>query len=469
MAIYDYPAGGFAVNTKPLRADTLEQALLALSPEPLASDDPRYVDLAKGRGSKPLDRLRIILQAAARDEEQFAKIVFTGHRGCGKTTELLRLEGQLTDQFTCVHLFVEQSLLNNYDYTLLFLWLVDELATYFENQLNRPLSKHAVGEVARWFATVLSQEDRRVLKEIGLETEAAGGTDHNWFGLRVKLMAYLKSMIRGSEESRRTITRTLQKYSSDLLEKVNLLLDEAHRTLAGQGDCPSRLLLVIDNLDRLPRRISEPLFFDNGDMLKSLRVRTIYTVPVAIAVAPRNIYTVFPAGYTLPMLKVQTSQNKGFRRGLESLRAIALRRLDEKLFQTSKPINYLCRKSGGSIRDLMRLLYNAAVSALARGNSRIGMPDAEDAVQQMRVDFERLFLDYLALARIHVHKTVLPSYRGVDHNEMEPNVRDTLRAFLENGAVFEYNGDGLWYDVHPVIQDIEEFRKAVAHVTTDGN
>lgn len=455
--------------TNPAKADTLEQALLALSPEPLASDDPRYVDLEKGRGSKPLDRLRIILQAAARDETQFAKVVFTGHRGCGKTTELLRLEGQLANQFTCVHLFVEQSLLNNYDYTLLFLWLVDELATFFEEQLKRPLSEHAVGEVARWFATVVSQEDRSVLKEIGLETEAAAGVDHNWFGLRVKLMAYLKSMIRGSEESRRTITRTLQKYSSDLLEKVNLLLDDAHRTLAEQSDRPSKLLLVIDNLDRLPRRISEPLFFDNGDMLKALRVHTVYTVPVAIAVAPRNIYTVFPTGYTLPMLKVRTAENQESRRGLDALRAIAFRRLDEKLFRTSKPVHYLCRKSGGSIRDLMRLLYNAAVSALARGSSQIGMPDAEDAAKQMRVDFERLLLDYLALARIHVHKTVLPSYRSVDHNEMEPNARDTLRAFLENGAVFEYNGDGLWYDVHPVIQDIEEFTKAVEHVKTDGN
>jgi hypothetical protein len=42
------------------------------------------------------------------------------------------------------------------------------------------------------------------------------------------------------------------------------------------------------------------------------------------------------------------------------------------------------------------------------------------------------------------------------------SARDFFSQLLFNGSVLEYNGDRNWYDVHPVIREIESFRKALS-------
>ena len=70
-------------------------------------------------------------------ENRFAQIAFTGHRGSGKSTELYRLEHDLNDRFFPLHLFIDDSLLRDCDYTDLMLWLVDALARQAQ-QLGDP-------------------------------------------------------------------------------------------------------------------------------------------------------------------------------------------------------------------------------------------------------------------------------------------------------------------------------------------
>ena len=45
--------------------------------------------------------------------------------------------------------------------------------------------------------------------------------------------------------------------------------------------------------------------------------------------------------------------------------------------------------------------------------------------------------------------------------------RQFFSQLLFNGAVLEYNGADSWYDVHPVIEDIDGFRKALSHAEAD--
>ena len=249
-------------------ARTLQEVAAVMDLRPLEPGDWRYADISKGRRSSALRHLRVRLEdsAAAGDALGFVKVALTGHRGCGKSTELLRVEHDLAAKFTPLHLYADEQVLGDYDYTYLFLWVVDQLVQHFETQLRLPLHEKLVADVVRWFAEVVTQEDETVRKEIGLTTEAEAGAKFNWFGLRFGLFAKLQSMIRGSHEKRVQIRQTLQRYSTDLVNKVNLLLDDAHDVLARIGR-PDQLLLVVDNLDRLTFDVSESLFFQNGDLL----------------------------------------------------------------------------------------------------------------------------------------------------------------------------------------------------------
>ncbi len=75
----------------PKRATRLEELAAQLIVEPLRPGDRRYVDLSAGRGSKELRRMALHLGDFSAEDNRFAHVAFTGHRGSGKSTELYRL------------------------------------------------------------------------------------------------------------------------------------------------------------------------------------------------------------------------------------------------------------------------------------------------------------------------------------------------------------------------------------------
>ncbi len=448
---------------------TLHEVAAVMDLRPLEPGDWRYVDISKGRRCRALPQLRVRLEdaAAAANALGSVKLALTGHRGCGKSTELLRLEHELRSLFTSLHLYADEQVLADYDYTYLFLWLVDQLVQHFENDLKLPLDQRLVADVVAWFGEVVTQQDETIRKEIGLTTGAEAGAGFNWFGLRFKLFARLQSMIRGSHEKRVQIRQTLQRYSTDLVSKVNLLLDDAHEVLA-RNNRPAELLIVVDNLDRLRFDVSEPLFFQNGDLLNQLRAHVIYTVPVSIALSPRNIRNVFPFTYTLPMVSVHDKKDHAQKTGLDALEAMIAKRVEVgEVFASQAVVRHLAKMSGGSVRDAMRLVAYAANSARADEKTKIDMPAAKEAIRDMRLDYERLLIPgqiyYPLLAKIHQTKRDW----FADLDKVSPDrlavYRDVFRDLLYSGTVLEYDGGDNWYDVHPVIQEIDAFREALEH------
>jgi hypothetical protein len=205
-------------------AQSLTEVAAQATLEPLPLGDPRYVDLSTGRDTKELRQLRLHLEDQRGRENRFAKVAFTGHRGSGKSTELLRLEHELAGRFFPLHLYVDEKLLRDLDYTDLLLWLVDSLTREFANA-DMPLDRGLVDDVAEWFAEV-AEEDVTTLKSgLTAEAEIEGSAKLGLFAASLKIIARLKSMVSGSLERRETIRRKLQHYGSDLIARVNGLLD----------------------------------------------------------------------------------------------------------------------------------------------------------------------------------------------------------------------------------------------------
>ena len=76
-------------------ARTVDEAYHACHPEiPLEAGDPRYVDLTEVRGSFNL--VEVFANRIKRTPSPtFHKQLITGHRGCGKSTELKQLKARL--------------------------------------------------------------------------------------------------------------------------------------------------------------------------------------------------------------------------------------------------------------------------------------------------------------------------------------------------------------------------------------
>ena len=405
--------------------------------------------------------LRQYVEEQSADERRYALAAFSGHRGCGKTTQLLRLEHDLAPRFTPIHVFADESLLQDpdLDYPDLMLWLVDQLVREFD-QRGHPLDERLVADVVEWFAA-RTEEDVSALRaeataQAQAETRGKVGLDV----ISLKLLARITSMVQGSVERRRTIRRELQRYSADLLSRVNQLLDGAARVLERDRKSPD-LLIVLDNLDRLDAEPAERLFIEKGDLLGKLDAHVICTAPVAMVLsAAANTGQVLAQRFTLPMVKVQQKSGQSYKRGIDALIAVIAARADlDKTFVDAKVPQYLARLSGGSVRDLMRLLSQAQSLARVDGKDRIDQASAREAVKRIRLDLERTLWPYRALARIHQSKS-LPEPEVADQQQLQ-QARAFYADLLIKGVVREYDGGECWYDVHPIMCDIPAFKDAL--------
>ena len=447
---------------KPFRpAQTLAEVARQATLEPLQLGDPRYVDLSAGQETRDLVLLRQYVEGQSADERRYALAAFSGHRGCGKTTQLLRLQRDLGPRFTSIHVYADETLLQDpdLDYPDLMLWLVDQLAREFD-RLGHRLDERLLKDVAEWFAARTEEDVTTLRAEATVEAEAETGAKAGLYLISLKLLARIKSMMQGSVERRQTMRRELQRYSADLLSRVNQLLDAAARVLERGGKSPD-LLIVQDNLDRLGAVPAERLFIEKGDLLGRLNAHAIYTAPVAMVLsAAANTGQVFEHSYTLPMVKVQQRNGRPYSKGIEALVALIAARADlGEVFADAKVPQYLARMSGGSVRDLIRLLSEAQSFARADGKDRIDQSSAKDAVQRVRLSLERTLWPYKALAGIHRSKS-LPEPEVADQQQLE-QARAFYADLLIKGVVLEYNGGECWYDVHPIMREIPALKDAL--------
>jgi signal recognition particle GTPase len=65
-----------------------------------------YLPLLEARNSEAIVQVEQILKQ--QKAEKFATILFTGHRGCGKSTELHRIEAKCKDDYLTVFLDVQE-------------------------------------------------------------------------------------------------------------------------------------------------------------------------------------------------------------------------------------------------------------------------------------------------------------------------------------------------------------------------
>jgi hypothetical protein len=138
--------------------------------EPLASDDQRYADwneLRHGIGHQDL----------ARDLERtnggYHHGCLCGHRGCGKSTELLRLKSWAdANGYLTVHTEVDSSLglidLKFSDLYLLAATSVEQAMKAF----GKPLPVALVKNVISWFADIVKEDTEFGKSEISIEAQA---------------------------------------------------------------------------------------------------------------------------------------------------------------------------------------------------------------------------------------------------------------------------------------------------------
>jgi hypothetical protein len=450
----------------PHPATTLQEAALRLRLGPLSEDSQDHVDLSGARGSNCLARLTAKLMECADNGETTCHLAFIGHRGSGKSTELLRLEKHLSHSFFPVHLFLDSSLEMDADYPEVILWMVEGVAGSLKRE-NVPFASSHMQAVEKWFCEIAKLETQSTTSTIELETEASAEVGFSFFGLGAKLLAKLKSAIKGSKEYREEVREQVKKSGDELITVVNSFLNAARSALTAAGK-PARLLIVQDNLDRLSREGALRVFRDGGETIQRLDAIFVWTPPVGSQLAPFQINRLFQTFY-MPMISVKRREGSKNQTAIREFTAVLAARMDlDLLFATAGLVKDLALLSGGSVRELIKLADRARLNARAEQRTQITKADLTAAAKEAAIALQNAFIPnnvyFPILAEISLHKKFEADLDGGFTAEKVDARREFFHRLISEEAVFAYNGDDSWLDVHPVFHVLRDFNEAIAKV-----
>jgi len=400
-----------------MKAQNIEQALNIFNPESPLRSEQELAEYFVERDNSPLSELAIFLQKT----NTVPKLLFTGHRGSGKSTELAKLTSLLLDDFFIVN-FSVQKVINLFDvkYVDVILSLSTEL---FRSALDSKikLAKSLVADIYNWF-------NKEVIKEVVVDTRGKAdiGASLNIF------VAKLESKL-GTESSTRTIVREkVEPRLSELLERVNLMIAEVERLTS------KKVLIIVEDLDKADLANARSIFCEHSMSLTQPRCQIIYTFPTALRHDNDfiNICQSFDEPYVLPNFKVMHRDGSPDEQGKEELIKIILRRTEPDLFNQDA-IEKLVELSGGLPRELITLCRRSCLIALRNNISQVDEETVAQAGNRQCNDYRVL----LTSSQLEILKKV--------HQTKKVENDDDHRALLHNLSILEYRNDDIWYDVNP--------------------
>ena len=268
--------------------------------QPLPAGDPAYVDCEEVRGDgNILEALGNEILYSDRNTCQ----LYAGHRGAGKSTELLRLQQFLDEKgFFVVYFPADEKDIDPEDvqYTDILLACTRNILAAFKDQTNSPA-------ILNWLKGRF--ED---LKDF-LQTEIF--LDELSIEAQVSQLAKITTKIRSEPNERRKIRDLINPHTTTLTQALNEFIQDVKKNLPSGYD---ELVLIADNLDRIvpviqgqDRSNHDQIFIDRNEQLKALDCHLVYTVPISLIYSDRSssLVDIYGTPQVLPMIMVQTPKN----------------------------------------------------------------------------------------------------------------------------------------------------------------
>jgi hypothetical protein len=408
-----------------------------------ADQGPLHEDLSAVQGADRIHQMEVRIRRSR--YEAYARELLTGHAGCGKSTELLRLADELRkpkpEQAYHVVYLDAYEYMNPSEVRLpqlivaLLLALAEE--PMFDLQANRPAMTLA--------------------KQIG---ELFGAAKKEIFKDLVANVPVLKSLLRIDVPLQRAFRERATAVTQRLIELARETVQEVtDRLPAGH----TGLVFVIDNLEKIPNlptetklSLHEALFHHELPLL-DLPAHLVLTYPISLNYGGIGLRQLFRNAQltTIPMVGVRERPDPshgGSRaddpRGLAALRRLIARRVDvAAVFDGEATLDEAIRMSGGCVRDLLRFVSDLPI----HGDPKFTVATVHQVVADYTNEYERLLQGKPYLRLLHdIERT------GAFPEQIEDEWK---RQLLLGLVVLEYD-TGTWYDIHPLVKRTRAFRLA---------
>jgi len=407
------------------------------------ADVLRYFDPKKPLTDHQLDdwfveragQARELLKISLTLQDELQKILFVGHRGSGKSTELNKLAEEIEDQYHVIS-FDTLNLTGrtNLEYEDLMLSISTQVmrSCIQEGLVERPLSEPLVRrweELRDWWHRVVA----------GLEFQPSPAEAEVKMQLNM-LLGQVELGARQSSIARDELKAQISRQMPELIRNLNWVISEAEEN-------GKRLLIIIEGLDKIDLDSAASIFRDHAPTITAPKATMIYTFPVALRHSDHanTIRLSFSGLHFLSNMATRQADGTENPQGVASLREVVLARMEPQLIE-SAALDLLVQANGGIPVWLVFLMRTAALYALARDTAavQITVADAHNAIKDLRRDI------LLSLTR---HDLDVLRARHADRQLT--NDADEQRL-LYNGSLIEYSNGELWCDAHPALWSILE-------------
>ncbi len=434
--------------------NNLDDAYNACNPdEPLfkGESDKRYIDLASVRNEETVNKLttRIV---RAQQVESFHKQLFTGHRGSGKSTELHCLKAQLENKkYFVVFLDVERLLdLTEITYQdILLIIAKGTIEKLEENKIN--LDDKYLHDLQKWFSEKVVNEVYSKDEQGSIGVEAGAGVK----SILIKLLAKATAEIKSASSRREEIRTKLERELSVFIAKLNDLLLAVQIKIKQEKYVG--LVVIVDGLEKMSYKVYEDgessystLFIHHAEQLNAPKTHIIYTVPLALAFNSNFGDNFSDSLFIIPMVKYD---RLGAGEGRDLLVQLIAKRMNLDLFSNINLLHKLIAMSGGSMRDLFRLIRLATeVDA-----EKIEEKEVNRAIQTLVKEYDRL-----------LKEEYIPLLKDVKENHrITADVDKKYEQLLYLRLVHEFENGKRWASLHPALMKIEWLQAKFADMTND--
>jgi hypothetical protein len=415
--------------------------------EALKPDDPRYVETTRARGSeKTLRRLArkfgLDLESGAFLPATARHVLFFGHIGSGKTTELRHYTKALDAPGRYLVVEVDVTLRldrNNLQYADVLMAMAAVLLEKLRDN-GVSLGPDALKRLEDWFdeRVLTSEEAKKFSAEIETGVEIRTGLPY-----LLDLFAKFTTAFKANATYKDSLRHVVRNAYTDFAVAFNALLRSAETALAKSGRA-RRILFMVDGTDKLRITDTKNLFIFDAEQLLAIDAHVLYTAPLHLKYEG-NLSGKIDSDLVLPMIKPVERDGILFAPGQEAMRGILLNRAAPSLFRSEAEIMRLIEHCGGHPRELLRLLRLCCEFV---DGDVIDEPTVDRAVKQLASDYRRFLepADYALLAMI-------------DADTVHAGNDERTRKLLYNLALLEYN-DASWRRSHPVVRTLEGYEQA---------
>ncbi len=401
-------------------ADNFNLALSNFDPSyPLPADCPFHVE----REDKPLDRLKTALLI---EHKQTPKYFFSGHRGCGKSTELNNLAADIdiNQKFYVVKYSVKEVCdVNNLNYIDVLFSIGAQLYIQYV-EAGKELSSELKKDLENWEKSI----EKTFEEKTSLKTSLGGGLKAFFFTIQAK--------IKTEDSTRRIIREKIEPKLSELIDKINLIIADI------EGKEKKNVLVLIDDLDKPGLDRAKEIFYNNYTAITQPKCYIVYTVPISIMFTQEST-TIRDYQFFLPNIKLHPKDDRNSKHepGYRVMRNFIFKRMKEELIEPDA-LELAIKMGAGVFRETARIMQIAAYSALEHKRTKIIKEDIDRAEREIRSDFKRILRseDYNTLKEIYACNDIC----GIEK----------IGHLLHNLSVLEYVNYENWCDIHPTLEKL---------------